>query len=57
MKEIQDAFPDDVPDMKAATNHLSPLDHLPAQIGLFFPGRPGRFGVQVIEQYSKLPVH
>lgn len=33
-------------DLKAATDHLQPLD-LPAQIGLYFPGMEGRLGVEV----------
>ncbi|KAH7032558.1 uncharacterized protein B0I36DRAFT_406954 [Microdochium trichocladiopsis] len=31
--------------LKDATDHLQPLD-LPAQMGLYFPGRPGRMGVE-----------
>ena len=44
--ELAKAFPEDVPDLKEATDHLAPLN-LPAQIGLYFPGREGRLGVQV----------
>jgi hypothetical protein len=44
--QIAAAFPSDMPDLKEATNHLAPLK-LPAQIGLYFPGREGRLGVQV----------
>ena len=44
--QITAAFPSDMPDLKEATNHLAPLD-LPAQIGLYYPGREGRLGVQV----------
>ncbi|RYP90387.1 hypothetical protein DL770_003471 [Monosporascus sp. CRB-9-2] len=43
--ELAQAFPADMPDLKEATDHLAPLD-LPAQIGLYFPGREGRLGVQ-----------
>ncbi|KAK4500042.1 hypothetical protein PRZ48_008228 [Zasmidium cellare] len=43
--ELKDSFPDDMPDLKEATSHLKPLD-LPAQMGLYFPGRPGRMGVE-----------
>lgn len=32
--------------MKTAVNHLAPLN-LNAQIGLYYPGKPGRLGVQV----------
>lgn len=45
--DLVSSFPDDMPDMKAATNHLEPLSHLDAQMALYFPGRPGRMGVQV----------
>lgn len=44
--ELQSSFPADLPDFKEATNHLAPLK-LPAQIGLYFPGREGRLGVEV----------
>jgi 2-polyprenyl-6-methoxyphenol hydroxylase-like FAD-dependent oxidoreductase len=43
--ELQSCFPDDMADLKEATDHLAPLN-LPAQMGLYFPGRPGRMGVQ-----------
>ncbi|KAL8923178.1 MAG: hypothetical protein Q9208_004741 [Pyrenodesmia sp. 3 TL-2023] len=43
--ELAESFPSDVPDLKESTNHLAPLT-LPAQIGLYFPGREGRLGVQ-----------
>ncbi|KAK4199543.1 hypothetical protein QBC40DRAFT_281845 [Triangularia verruculosa] len=43
--DLKASFPDDMPDMKEATDHLQPLD-LPCQIGLYYPGRPGRVGVQ-----------
>lgn len=40
------SFPDDMPDLKEATNHLTPLD-LPAQITMFYPDRDDRVGFQV----------
>ncbi|KAJ5124077.1 FAD/NAD(P)-binding domain-containing protein [Penicillium bovifimosum] len=43
--QLAEAFPSDMPDLKEATNHLAPLK-LPAQIGLYFPNREGRLGVQ-----------
>ncbi|KAL4976937.1 FAD/NAD(P)-binding domain-containing protein [Aspergillus desertorum] len=43
--QITASFPSDMPDLKEATNHLAPL-RLPAQIGLYYPGREGRLGVQ-----------
>ncbi|KAI4223099.1 MAG: hypothetical protein L6R36_005664 [Xanthoria steineri] len=46
INDLQKAFPSDVGDLKAATDHLQPLD-LPAQIGLYFPGMEGRLGVEV----------
>ncbi|KAI4243626.1 MAG: hypothetical protein L6R42_010712, partial [Xanthoria sp. 1 TBL-2021] len=45
INDLQKAFPSDVGDLKAATDHLQPLD-LPAQIGLYFPGMEGRLGVE-----------
>lgn len=50
--QITAAFPSDMPDLKEATNHLAPLT-LPAQIGLYFPGREGRLGVQVVSTVEK----
>lgn len=44
--KLASSFPSDLPDFKEATNHLAPLN-LPAQIGLYFPGREGRLGVEV----------
>ncbi|KAI9151435.1 fad binding domain [Paramyrothecium foliicola] len=43
--QLQASFPSDMADLKEATNHLAPLT-LPAQMGLYFPGRPGRMGVE-----------
>ncbi|PLN77494.1 FAD/NAD(P)-binding domain-containing protein [Aspergillus taichungensis] len=43
--QITASFPSDMPNLKEATNHLAPLD-LPAQIGLYYPNREGRLGVQ-----------
>ncbi|KAF7502831.1 hypothetical protein GJ744_005010 [Endocarpon pusillum] len=43
--DLASSFPSDVPDLKESTNHLAPLT-LPAQIGLYYPGREGRLGVQ-----------
>ncbi|KAI4169133.1 MAG: hypothetical protein LQ348_007346 [Seirophora lacunosa] len=45
INDLATAFPDDVGDLKEATDHLKPLD-IPAQIGLYFPGMEGRLGVQ-----------
>ncbi|PGH21393.1 hypothetical protein AJ80_03310 [Polytolypa hystricis UAMH7299] len=44
ISQLEEAFPDDMPGLKEATNHLDPLD-LPAQMGLYYPGRP-RLGIQ-----------
>ena len=44
-----------MPDLKESTNHLAPLT-LPAQIGLYFPGREGRLGVQVRKSGRLRPV-
>ncbi|KAL7911481.1 hypothetical protein GGI35DRAFT_442910 [Trichoderma velutinum] len=45
ISQLASSFPADMPDLKEATNHLAPLT-LPAQMGLYFPGRPGRLGVE-----------
>lgn len=41
-----ETFPDDMPDLREATNHLAPLT-LPAQLAMYIPGREHRFGFQV----------
>ncbi|KAL8931748.1 MAG: hypothetical protein Q9211_006758 [Gyalolechia sp. 1 TL-2023] len=45
INDLASSFPEDLGDLKEATDHLQPLD-LPAQIGLYFPGMKGRLGVQ-----------
>ncbi|KAL8644490.1 MAG: hypothetical protein Q9210_007229, partial [Variospora velana] len=45
INDLASSFPEDLGDLKEATDHLKPLD-LPAQIGLYFPGMEGRLGVQ-----------
>lgn len=45
LDDLAAAFPPDMPDLKESTDHLKPLN-LPAQIGLYFPGREGRLGFQ-----------
>lgn len=44
--EIATSFPSDMPDLKAATNHLTPLK-LPAQMCMYLPGIEGRIGYEV----------
>jgi flavin-dependent dehydrogenase len=39
-------FPDDMPDLRASTNHLVPLN-LSAQLSMYLPGREDRWGFQV----------
>ncbi|KAK8059066.1 monooxygenase [Apiospora saccharicola] len=43
--ELQAAFPDDLPNLKDATDHLQPHE-LPAQMAVYLPGRDGRIGVE-----------
>ncbi|RMZ66105.1 early conidial development-2 [Pyrenophora seminiperda CCB06] len=38
-------FPDDLPELKASTNHLVPLD-LSAQLSMYLPGKEERWGFQ-----------
>lgn len=40
------SFPDDMPDLRAETNHLAPLT-LPAQISMFYPESKHRLGFEV----------
>lgn len=52
MDSLLATFPSDMPDLKASTNHLLPLD-LPAQLAMYTPGREDRWGFQVRTHLSQ----
>ncbi|KAF3766645.1 FAD/NAD(P)-binding domain-containing protein [Cryphonectria parasitica EP155] len=45
VESLLSTFPSDMPDLRASTNHLLPLN-LPAQLALYTPGREDRWGFQ-----------